>query len=68
MTLPVPSKPQTEGSFLSKHAPSTRSLSEGFIVEASTLIKTSPFLGYGIGIVLIVGVPPYYSSTNAFWS
>ena len=48
-TVPDPSIPQRVGSGLLKYYPAKKILSDGLIVDPSTLIRSSPSLRAGIG-------------------
>lgn len=57
-TLPTPSKPSTAGSGSVNNTPSSFNLSTGLTVVASTLIKSCPSLGSGMGLSSRRGIFP----------
>jgi len=58
-TWPVPSNPIVAGSGTAKYDPAILRRSEGFIVEASTLTKSCPGAGTGLGNSCRTGSFPY---------
>lgn len=58
-TLPVPSNPITAGKGTTAYPPESLPLSEGLTVEASTLTKSWPSVGSGIGSSSNLGSFPY---------
>lgn len=65
-TVPAPSMPGTEGGFLLvAQNPLITDTSEGFIGAASTFIKTSFYVNYGIGISFTTKGLPYCSNDTA---
>lgn len=63
-TTPVPSFPLTKGKELTS-CPSNASLSDGFMVVASTFTKSYPSLGVGLGILSKTAFPPFSCKTIA---
>ena len=55
---PHPSSPATNGTFAAPYAPLTLNLSDGLMVEAVTLIRTSLAAGWGISKSVKTGTDP----------
>lgn len=65
-TIPEASVPGTVGGFLfEEYYPLKNALSAGWIGAAMTLIRISPFFGFGTGIYLTYGTPFHSSMTTA---